>query len=56
MPTNEKKTVLVNGKEEKPIKKTKLPLDVDWQAIAKRKQAEAAEKAAAEKAKKAKEK
>jgi len=32
------KKIVVNGKEEKPIKKTKLPRDVDWQAIAKEKQ------------------
>lgn len=30
--------IIVNGKEEKPIKKTKLPLDVDWQKIALEKQ------------------
>jgi len=35
LPTNEKKkTVIVNGKEEAPIRKTALPLHVDWQEIA----------------------
>lgn len=28
------KDIVVNGKKEKPIKKTKLPRDVDWQKIA----------------------
>ena len=32
------KEVVVNGKNEKPIKKTKIPRDVDWQQIAKEKQ------------------
>lgn len=32
--------IIVNGKEEEPIKKTKLPLDVDWQKIALEKQKE----------------
>ena len=32
------KKVLVNGKEEPPLKKTKLPLDVDWAAIVREKQ------------------
>ena len=29
--------IIVNGKEEKPIKKTKLPRDIDWQKLAKEK-------------------
>jgi len=37
--SNESKKVIVNGKEEAPKKKTKLPLDIDWQAIARKKQA-----------------
>ena len=37
MSSNDKK-IVVNGKEEKPIKKTKLPRDVDWQELAKKKQ------------------
>lgn len=32
--------VLVNGKVEEPVKKTKVPLDIDWQAIALEKQKE----------------
>ena len=32
------KKIVVNGKEEKPIKKRKLPRDIDWQALAKKKQ------------------
>jgi len=35
--------VVVNGKAEEPINKTKLPLNVDWQALAREKQAEAKE-------------
>jgi len=34
LPTNSEKTVVVNGKEEKPIRKKKLPLHVDWQKLA----------------------
>lgn len=30
--------IVLNGKEVEPIKKTKLPREVDWQAIAKAKQ------------------
>jgi hypothetical protein len=36
LPTN--KDVKVNGKIEQPIKKTKLPPEVDWQTLAKKKQ------------------
>jgi len=31
------KKIFVNGKEEKPIKKRKLPRDIDWQKIIKEK-------------------
>jgi ribosomal protein L24E len=31
------KKIVVNGKEEKPINKKKLPRDMDWQKIAKEK-------------------
>ena len=41
MPTNKK--IIVNGKEEKPLKKKKLPPSVDWQALAREKQNEVAE-------------
>jgi len=34
------KKIIVNGKEEPPIKKTKLPLEIDWQKIAREKQAQ----------------
>lgn len=37
MSSNNKK-IVVNGKEEKPIKKHKLPRLVDWQKIIKEKQ------------------
>jgi len=37
MSLSEKK-VVVNGKEEEPIKKRKIPRDIDWQAVAKEKQ------------------
>jgi hypothetical protein len=40
LPTSKEKKVRVNGKERVPIKKTKLPPDVDWQAIAREKQNE----------------
>jgi len=36
LPTN--KPIVINGKEEAPKPKFKLPLDVDWQKIAKEKQ------------------
>ena len=32
------KKLIINGKEVAPINKVKLPLDVDWQAIAREKQ------------------
>jgi len=32
--------IVLNGKEVAPINKAKLPLDVDWQAVAKAKQDE----------------
>jgi len=35
--SEEEKKVIVNGKEEKPIPKTKLPLEVDWQELARKK-------------------
>ena len=31
------KKVIVNGKEEAPIRKFKVPLDFDWQAVVKKK-------------------
>jgi hypothetical protein len=42
LPTSDEKEkkVLVNGKEEAPKKKTKVPLTVDWQAVARKKQSE----------------
>lgn len=30
--------IIVNGQDEPPIKKTKLPLDVDWEKIVREKQ------------------
>lgn len=39
MSSSEKK-VVVNGNEEEPIKKTKVPRDVDWQKLVKAKQEE----------------
>jgi hypothetical protein len=39
---------MVNGKEEKPLRKKKLPPDVDWQAIARVKQKEADDEVAQE--------
>jgi hypothetical protein len=47
LPTNNNqngKKVLVNGKEEAPVNKTKLPPDVDWQAMAREKQEQAGER------------
>jgi len=41
LPTNKK--VLVNGKEETPIKKTKIPSTVDWAAVVRAKQKAAEE-------------
>jgi len=38
MPSNKK--IVVNGKEETPVKKTKVPRDVDWQKLVKAKQEE----------------
>lgn len=37
------KKIVVNGKEEAPIRKVKLPIEVDWQEIARKKE-EAAKK------------
>jgi ribosomal protein L24E len=31
------KKLVINGKEEQPIKKKRVPRNVDWQAIAKKK-------------------
>jgi ribosomal protein L24E len=36
--SSNKKKIVVNGKEEEPIKKRKLPRDIDWQKIVKEKQ------------------
>ena len=40
MPTNNngEKKVMVNGKEADPVKKKKLPVGVDWQALVLEKQ------------------
>lgn len=32
------KKLIINGKEAQPIKKKKVPRDIDWQKIAKEKQ------------------
>ena len=40
MSSNSKKKVAVNGAEETPIEKKKVPLDVDWQELARKKQPE----------------
>jgi hypothetical protein len=37
---SDEKKIFVNGKEEAPIKKTKLPLNVDWEKIVREKQEE----------------
>lgn len=34
------KKLIINGKEVAPINKVKLPLEVDWQEIARKKQKE----------------
>lgn len=43
--SDEHKKILVNGSEEKPLNKVKLPLDIEWEKIALEKQREEAAKA-----------
>lgn len=38
MSDDKKEYVIVNGKKEKPIRKVKVPLDINWQKIVKEKQ------------------
>ena len=41
MPTNKK--IMVNGVEQPPIKKTKVPPEMDWQAVVRERQKAAEE-------------
>ena len=37
---SDEKKVMVNGVQEDPIRKVKLPLDIDWEKVAREKQKE----------------